>query len=207
MPEVWIVYGMVYFPESEGFLNDPKMVGVASLGPAKGLAVDIKTFTKSKAVVVLHAQAESAAVSALVDRLRAEGLDPQSKSVPSAADLPAAFDTVKDSFKTVDPPPGRHHLEPRLHALSRSPSASRAGSCPCPSPSPSWPAGALLAAYYPSEAVGNQAARLAADLAKTGNPPSEKLVTPAESATALNKSTAQALKINVPKTFRRGGHL
>jgi ABC-type uncharacterized transport system substrate-binding protein len=201
MPEVWIVYGMVYFPESEGFLNDPKMVGVASLGPAKGLAADIKAFTKSKAVVVLHAQAESATVSALLDRLRAEGLDPQSKSVPSSPDLPAAFDAVKDNYKTVILLPDGITASPDSMRFLIS-QCVQGGILPVALAEPLVASGALLAAYYPSEAVGNQAARLAADLVKTGNAPADKLYTPAESATALNKSTAQALKINVPKTFR-----
>jgi ABC-type uncharacterized transport system substrate-binding protein len=201
MPEVWIVFGMVYFPESEGFLNDPKMVGVASLGPAKGLAADIRTFTKSKSVVVLHAQAEAATVSGLVDRLRAEGLDAQSKGVPSSADLPAAFDTVKDNFKTVILLPDGITASPDSMRFLIS-QCVQGGILPVTLAEPLVASGALLAAYYPSEAVGNQAAKIAADLAKTGNTPSERLVTPTESATALNKSTAQALKINVPKTFR-----
>jgi ABC-type uncharacterized transport system substrate-binding protein len=201
MPEVWIVYGMVYFPESEGFLSDPKMVGVASLGPAKALAADIKTFTKSKSVVILHAQAESAAVSALVDRLRAEGLDPLAKGVPSSTDLPAAFDTVKESFKTVILLPDSITASPDSMRFLIS-QCVQGGILPVALAEPLVASGALLAAYYTPEAVGNQAARLAADLIKTGNTPSERLVTPAESATALNKSTAQALKINVPKNFR-----
>ena len=42
LPEVWIVYGMVYFPEVDGFLQDGKMVGIASLGPAKELGLVLK---------------------------------------------------------------------------------------------------------------------------------------------------------------------
>ncbi len=201
LPDVWIVYGMVYFPESEGFLNDAKMVGVASLGPTKGLAAAIKTFTKSKSVVVLHAQAESATVSALTERLRAEGLDAQSKGVSSSADVPAAFDAVKESYKTVILLPDGITANPDSMRFLIS-QCVQGGILPVGLAEPLVASGAFLAAYYPAEAVGNQAARLAADLAKTGNTPADRLVTPAESATALNKSTAQALKINIPKTFR-----
>jgi len=201
MPDVWIVYGMVYFPEAEGFLQDGKMAGVASLGPAKGLATDIRAFTKSKAVVVLHTQAEASAVSGLVDRLRTEGLEAQSKLVAAPGDLPAAFDAVRESYKTVVLLPDGLTSNPDSMRFLIS-QCVQSGILPVSLAEPLVSSGALFAAFYPPEAVGNQAARLASDIAKLGQAPAERVTNPTESATALNKSTAQALKINIPKTFR-----
>ncbi len=101
MPDVWIVYGMIYYPEAEGLAQDPKMVGVASLGPAKGLAIAIKALTRAKSMVILHSSAESQAVPAIMDRLKAEGFDVQSKAVASPSDLQGAFDSVKDQAKIL----------------------------------------------------------------------------------------------------------
>jgi hypothetical protein len=43
---------------------------------------------------------------------------------------------------------------------------------------------------------------VASEILKTGQPPADKLSSPTESGLALNKSTAQALKAQVPKNSR-----
>lgn len=201
MPDVWIVYGMIYYPEAEGLAQDPKMVGVASLGPAKGLATAIKALTRAKSMVILHASAESQAVPAIMDRLKAEGFDVQSKVVASPSDLQGAFDSVKEQAKILLLLPD---------SLTANQDAMRfivsqcvaAGILPVALAEPLVSSGALLAAFYPPESVGNQAARVASEVLKSGNPPSERILTPPDINTAVNKSTAQALKIQIPKTMR-----
>lgn len=201
MPDTWIVYGMVYYPESEGFVNDPKMVGVASLGPTKGLVGVLKSIVKGKTAVILNARAVDASASELANRFRADGLDAQARSVPDAAGLQAAFDAVKDSTRIIVllPDPITANQDALRFVVSQCVSA---GIAPVSLSEQLVSGGALCAAYYPPDAVGNQAARVASEILSSGKAPADRVVAPQDSATALNKGTAQALKINIPKTFR-----
>lgn len=201
MPDVWIVYGMVYYPEAEGLTQDAKMAGVSSLGSTKVLASAVRTFTKSKSLTILHAQAESAAVTALLDRLKADGFDAQARAVSAAADLPAAFDAVKDQCKVLLLLPDgiTSNADSMRFLISQ---CVQAGILPVSLAEPLVASGALLASFVSPEAVGGQAARVAAEILKTGQPPADKVSSPSESGLALNKSTAQALKAQVPKNSR-----
>ena len=201
MPDVWVVYGMVYYPEAEGLTQDAKMVGVSSLGPTKTLAGAVRTFTKSKSLTVLHAQASSATVTVLLDRLRADGFDAQARAVSAPADLPAAFDAVKNQCKIVLLLPDGITSNPDSMRFLIS-QCVEAGILPVSLAEPLVASGALLASYVSAEAVGGQAARVAAEILKTGQAPAEKVLSPSESGLALNKSTAQALKAQVPKNSR-----
>lgn len=201
MPDVWIVYAMVYYPEAEGISQDAKMVGVSSLGPTKALAAAVKAFTKAKTLTVLHAQAESASVPAIVERLKGDGFDAQSRAVPSAADLPSSFDAVKDQCRILLLLPDgiTANADSMRFLISQ---CVEAGILPVSLTEPLTANGTLLASFVSPEAVGSQAARVAADILKTGQAPAEKVVAASESGIALNKSTAQALKAQVPKNFR-----
>jgi ABC-type uncharacterized transport system substrate-binding protein len=201
MPDVWIVYGMVYYPEAEGFTQDARMAGISSLGSTKALAGAVRIFTKSKALTVLHAQAESAAATAIQERLRVEGFDAQDRAVATAADLPAAFNAVKDQCKIVLLLPDGITSNPDSMRFLIS-QCVEAGILPVSLAEPLVASGALLASFVSPEAVGGQAARVAAEILKTGQPPADKLSSPTESGLALNKSTAQALKAQVPKNSR-----
>lgn len=201
LPDVWIVYGMVYAPESEGLTADPKMVGVTSLGPAKGLGTALKVLTRSKAMTVLHTQAETASLGPLLDRLKAEGYDVQTKAVAGPSDLQAAFDALKDQCKILLLLPD---------ALTANQDAMRflvsqcvaAGILPVALAEPLVGSGALLASFYPPESVGNKAAKVAADILKSGQAPAERVVDPSDASTALNQGTAKALKLSIPKNLR-----
>jgi len=201
MPDVWIVYGMVYYPEAEGISQDAKMVGVSSLGPTKALAAAVKAFTRAKTLTVLHAQAESASVPAIVDRLRADGFDAQSRAVQAAGDLQAAFDAVKDQSRIILLLPDgiTSNADSMRFLISQ---CVEAGILPVSLTEPLAASGTLLASFVSPETVGSQAARVAAELLKTGQAPADRVVSAAESGIALNKSTAQALKAQIPKNFR-----
>ena len=201
MPDVWIVYGMVYYPEAEGFTGDPKMVGVASLGPTKSLAASLKSLVKGKSIVILHSRAIEAAIPPLVDRLNGEGLDAQSKPVADAAGLQAAFDAVKDQYRAILllPDPITSNPDALRFLVSQ---CVNAGIAPVSLSESLVSGGVLLASFYPPDSVGNRAARAAADILSTGKAPDERVVAPTDSATAVNQGTAQALRIKFPKNFR-----
>jgi ABC-type uncharacterized transport system substrate-binding protein len=201
LPDTWIVYAMVYYPEAEGFTNDAKMVGVASLGSTKALASMLKTLAKIKSLVVVHSQAIDSAMPDLLAQLKSDGLDAESKSVADPSGLKATFDAVKDQYRAVLilPDPITTNQDALRFMVSQ---CVAFGLAPVSLSESMVAGGAMCASFYPSDAVGNQAARLASDILSAGKVPNDRLVAPSESATALNKGTAQALRIDIPKKFR-----
>jgi len=204
LPETWVVYGMVYYPEVEGFTDDPKMVGIASLGPPKALANLLKALGgKTKGLVVIHSEAVQKAMPGLLSRLATDGFEATAKSVASAKDLQPAFDAVKEQAKAIlllpDP-------------ITSSPDAVRfivsqcvAAKIPPVSLSEILVSdGALCASFYPASAIGNQAAKVSQAILASNKAPSDRVVPPLESETALNSGTANALKITLPKDLRIG---
>ena len=202
LPEVWVVYSMVYYPEVEGFTQDPKMVGIASLGAPKALASLLKVLGgRTKGLVVIHSEAIQKAIPGLLTRLDADGFEATAKSVASAQDLQPAFDSIKEQAKVImllpDP-------------ITSSPDAVRfivsqcvASKIPPVSLSEALVSdGALCAAFYPSSAIGNQAAKVAQAILASNQAPPERVVPPLESETALNSGTARALSITVPKGLK-----
>ncbi len=202
LPDVWIVYAMVYYPEVEGFLQDPKMVGIASLGSAKGLSTLVKAFgAKGKSCVILHSPAVGPAVGGLISRLGAEGFDVQGRSVGNVADLAAVLGEIKEQARLVlllpDPLTANDDalryiistcLENRVVpvALSENLVAN----------------GALCASFFAPDVVGNEAARVAQAILNGVNIPGDKLVQPTVSTSAANKNTAEALRLKIPSSQR-----
>lgn len=202
IPDAWVVYGMVYYPEVEGFVDDPKMVGIASLGPPKALAQLLKSLgSKTKGLYLIHAEATSRSIPNLISRLNSEGFDAQAKSVASEKDLQAAFESVKDQARLVMLLPDPVTKNP--DAIRFVVSQCAAAKIPPVSLSESLVSdGMLCAAYYPPSGIGNQGARVAQAILASGQAPADKLVPPIETATALNKGTASAIGINLPKGLR-----
>lgn len=202
VPDAWVVYGMVYYPEVEGFVDDPKMVGIASLGPPKALAQLLKTLgAKTKGLYLIHSDAISRSVPNLISKLNSDGFDAQAKSVASEQDLQAAFDAVKDQAKLVMllPDPVTKNPDAIRFVVSQCAGAKIA---PVSLSESLVSDGMLCAAFYPPSGIGNQGARVAQTILASGQAPSDKLVPPIETATALNKGTASALGLNLPKGLR-----
>jgi ABC-type uncharacterized transport system substrate-binding protein len=202
VPEAWVVYGMVYYPELEGFVDDPKMVGVASLGSPKALATMLKTLgTKPKGLVLIHSEAISKAVPNLIARLNSDGFEAQAKSAASDKDLQAVFNSVKDQAKLIllVPDPISSNPDAVRFIVSQCVSAKI---IPVSLSESLVSDGALCAAFYPAAGIGNQAARVAQTLLASGQIQGDRLVPPIESSTALNKGTATALGMTLPKGLR-----
>ena len=199
VPDAWVVYSMVYYPEVEGFTDDPKMVGVASLGPPKALAGLLKALgVKTKGLVFIHSAAIQKAVPGLLSKLNSEGFDGTAKSVASDKDLQAALDSVKDQAKLILllPDPVTSNPDAVRFVVSQ----CIAAKIPPVSLSEAMVSdGALCGSFYPASAIGNQAAKVAQALLASGQVQGERVVAPIESQTALNKGTADAMRITPPK--------
>lgn len=201
VPEAWVVYGMVYYPEAEGFTDDPRMVGIVSLGPPKALATMVKALGgKGKGIVILHSESISKAIPTIISRLNSEGFEAQARSMGSAGDMEAAFNSVKDQFRVILllPDPITSNQDALRFLISQ---CAAAKILPVSLTEGLVAEGVLCASFYPADAVGNQAARVAQSVLASSKAPAERLIVPLEFKTALNKGTASALGVTVPKTL------
>lgn len=202
LPDVWIVYTMVYYPEAEGLLKDPKMAGVACLGPTKNLAALTKAFgIKGKNLVVLHGQAVSPAVPDLIARLNADGFEAEGRSVSDPGALAGILADIKDRAKMVLllPDPLTANADALRFVVS---TCIENRIAPVALSEPLVASGALCAAFIPPEAAGNEAARVVQGILGGASFPSDKPVQPSASATAANKKTAEALRLKIPANQR-----
>ncbi len=198
IPNVWIVYSMVYYPELEGFTSDPRMVGVESLGSAKELHEVVKAFRRrAKRLYILHSPAVQNSIPGLITRLDGAGFDTQDKVVPDASGLQSAFDAIKDDAQVVLllPDPLTSNQDALRYIISQ---CADNKIIPVALSDSLVANGALCAAFYPGDAVGNEAARVAQTILNTGKAPAEKVVEPPNVSTAVNKRTAKALRLKVP---------
>lgn len=201
LPEAWIVYGMVFFPEVEGFPEDAKMVGVASLGSAKELGVILKAVLgKQRSLVVLHTSAVERSIPDLIARLKSEaGIDARGFSVESPEQLKGAVEGLKGQTPAVLflPDSLAGDGEAFRGALA---GCVASGIFPLAMSDALVAGGALCAAYYAPEEVGAQGAKLAREVLE-GKALSAKIVPPPKNATSCNKATATTLRVKFPKEF------
>ncbi|MGC8763649.1 MAG: ABC transporter substrate-binding protein [Acidobacteriota bacterium] len=202
LPDVWIVYTMVYYPDVEGLLKDPRMVGVGCLGSTKNLATLAKAFgLKGKALVVLHGQAVAPAVPALITRLNDDGFEAEGRSVSDPGALAGILSDIKDRARMVLllPDPLTANADALRFIVS---TCIENHIAPLALSEPLVASGALCAAFVPPEVAGNEAARVAQGILGGASFPTDKPVQPTATATAANKKTAEALKLKIPANQR-----
>lgn len=202
LPDAWIVYSLVYFPETEAFFQDGRMVGITSLGSPKDLGVVLKALLgKAKGLVVVHDASVAPAIPDLLLRLKSEaGIEARGVSVEGPSALASAIEGLKGQTPAVVflPDPASLNAEAFKAAV---------GSCVANNITPVAlvdslvAGGALCGAYYSPEEVGAQGARVAKDIL-ADKAPSAKLVAPAKGSTSCNRVTANGLKVKFPKEFR-----
>lgn len=202
LPEAWIVYALVYFPRTAGFLDDPKMVGVTSLGPARELGTVLKALVgKPKSLVVVHDASVSADVPELLSDLKSRsGVEARGLSVEGPSALAGAVADLKGQTQAIVflPDPATADAEAFRAAVAQCVSA---GIPPVSLTEGLVANGALCGALYPAEEIGAKAAALAGDLLQ-GRVPESKAVVPDKTATSCNRATAEGLRVKFPKDFR-----
>ncbi|MCI4397890.1 MAG: hypothetical protein JHC34_03530 [Acidobacteria bacterium] len=204
LPEVQIVYAMVYYPEVDGLTRDPRATGVASLGAPRLLAQVVKSLGKGKSIVVLHQAAIAASALEIASALGAEGLSASTASVQGTDDLPKVLDGIKGQAQYVLllPDPLTQAPESLRFIISK---CIEAGIMPLAYSESLVSNGALAAAYIPPQSAGSRAAEVASDILSSGKAPDTRVVSVADAATAVNGSTAKALRINkLPKDLSSG---
>lgn len=204
LPETPIVYAMAYYPEAEGLTSDTRMVGIHSLGAPRKTVQLLKDSVKVKGVTVLHHASIAASANSIADSLSAEGLSATTLSVKDAAGLQGALGGLGGGTAvlllpdplTLDPEALRFIIS---HCL-------KSGLVPISFTENLVSNGALFAAFFPPSATGNKAAEVAAQVLAAGKVPDVRLVYPAlsDATTAMNKSTASALRVKPSKEMGGG---
>lgn len=204
LPDTPVVYAMAYYPEAEGLTADPKMVGVHSLGAPRKTVQLLKEASKVRSLTVLHHASIAASANTIAEALTAEGLSATTLSVKDAGALQGALGSLSGGSAvlllpdplTLDPEALRFIIS---HCL-------KSGLIPVSFTENLVSNGALFAAFFPPSATGGKAAEVASQVMAAGKIPDTRLVYPAltDATTALNKSTANALRVKVSKELGGG---
>lgn len=204
LPDVPVVYAMSYYPEAEGLTADAKMVGVQSLGAPKLMAQLLKGAGKIRSVVLLHHISVAASAATLTEGLNAEGLSVSSAVAQDAGSLKAVLQGLAGGAQAVllVPDPLTLDAESCRFIISQ---CIQQGQIPVSYTDGLVANGAAFAAFFPPGATGSKGAEVAAQIL-SGGIPSQRLVSPngTDAATALNKSTAQSLRVKVTKEMGGG---
>lgn len=203
LPLVPVVYAMSYYPEAEGLTSDPKMVGIQSLGAPKLMAQLLKA-GKIKNIAILHHVSVSASATALAETLNSEGLNASTAPVQDAAALKTVLQGLAGGAQAVLLIPDPLTLDPEACRFIISQCVQQ-GQIPVSYTDGLVANGAAYAAFFPPAATGNKAAEVAAQVL-AGGIPAQRLFSPnaTDAATALNKGTAQTMRIKVTKEMGGG---
>lgn len=199
MPDTWIVYAMVYYPEVEGFTSDPKMVGVSAFGSAESLFKVVKSFgRKYRSMVVINSPVTQQTVGRILIQLNKAGFDAQGRSVSDPSKLKDVFDGLGGKFRTVmilpDPLTARPDalrfmisrcIERKLLLVSLTDSMTSKG--------------VLCSSFLSPAAGGNLAAKVARDILSSGKAPPGRFVDPGSSPLSINTTTLSAVGLKKPK--------
>jgi ABC-type uncharacterized transport system substrate-binding protein len=201
LPNAFIVYAMVYFPETEGFTQDSKMIGISSMGSAKEMGIILKGIMgKNKSLVILHDASVAPSIRDLAASLKAEaGLDARGVPVEGGAALKAAVEGLKGQTEAILFVPDPASMDPDGFKAAIG-QCLATGIAPFAFSDALVAAGALCGSYYAPEEIGAQGAALARKILD-GKVPSEKIIAPAKSASSCNKATAAGLKVKFPREF------
>ncbi len=200
LPNVWIVYAMVYYPEADGFLGDSKMVGVASLGSAREMDKLLKSFKKNRSMAIIHSVAIAASIPTLMEELSNRGIKVTSYAVQGVDDLQRVMEAIQNQPDSILilPDPVTSNPDALRFILSKCMSW---GVLPVSYSDLLVGSGVLCGTFYPAASVGNEAARVARQVL-AGEPPGRKMVIPEDSSVSCNSATARGLRIKIPKSVR-----
>jgi ABC-type uncharacterized transport system substrate-binding protein len=195
LPDAWIVYAMVLYPEVEGFTSDRKMAGVEALGGEEKLRRMTKAFVHPSKVAVLHSVVIEESIPTLLDRLKAAGFAPEAFPLSEAPLMEPAMDELTSKYGAVLllPDPITENAD-RLRFIITRCTAKRV--VPLALTHGLVGRGALCGSYVKPEAAGERAAELAQKIL-AGNGPRQGSRATAESSPVVNGSVARLFGVTV----------
>jgi len=198
LPETWVVYALVPFPEVEGFTRDPKMVGIAGLGSEAELYSLANGLGRAKRLAVLHSELISPSVEPMLRRLKEAGFSPTDFSLSQAPLMEEVMSKVVGNYDAVlllpDPLTANPYrlrfivtacLNKKVLTLTTDLGLIANG--------------ALCGTYVPPETAGSQAAIVAGEILSTGKPPMHPVVFWPGSKPSVSMAALRILDLPVPK--------
>jgi len=198
LPDTWVVYALVPYPEVEGFTRDPKMVGIAGLGSEAELYSLANGLGKAKRLAILHSDLISPSVQPMLGRLKEAGFSTTDFPLSQAPLLEEVLSKIVGNYDAVlllpDP-------------LTANPYALRFIVTAClnkkvltlTTDSGLIGNGVLCGTYVPPELAGLQAADVAGKILSAGKPPMLPVVFFRGSRPSVCMAALQVLHMPVPK--------
>jgi len=200
LPDVWIVYAMVYYPEAEGLKDDPKMVGIESKGSARELRRIAGTFDRIRSVAIIHSTAIQPSIPRICADMESAGLGSTVYPVSDPSELAGVMDSLKGKEEAIlllpDPITGNADalrfiltkcMEWKVLPFSYSDSLVASG--------------ALCGTFFSPDVIGNHGAKVADRILK-GNPPPSKVSAPEDPSVSCNNGTAKGLDVEFSRKIK-----
>lgn len=203
LPDTPIVAAMVYYPEIDGIISDPKTVVVSSLGSSKELISQLKMFRKIKSIGLLYSSSISPAASSIMAELKSQGVDVADLPVAKQDDIATAFESVKGRIQAMVVLPDSLTQNPDAVRFIVTQSVSK-DIMPVSFNENMVSSGMFFSAYFPTDAIGRKSAQVVKELLQYQRVPAVRVQVPDASASALNRGCLQALKLKIPSNMKIG---
>jgi ABC-type uncharacterized transport system substrate-binding protein len=200
LPDAWIVYSLVLYPEVEGFTDDPKMIGISGLGSEKELFTLVNSLASVKIlkVALIHSVVLDPSAGALLSRLAGAGFQVTDYPLSEAPLMEEVMRDVTTRFQAVLLLPDPITQNPsRLRFMITS--CMDRGVLTLTTDLDLLHQGVLCGTFVSPERAGREAGATAAQLLTSGKTPPQKIVFPSDSETAVNLAAAKALKVGTGK--------
>lgn len=200
LPEAWIVYSLVLYPEVEEFTEDPKMIGISGLGSEKELFTLVNSLAPVKVlkVALIHSVVLDPSAGPLVSRLAAAGFQVTDYPLTEAPLMEDVMRDVTARFQAVLLLPDPITQNPsRLRYMITS--CMDKGVLPLTTDLDLLHQGVLCGTFVSPEWAGREAGTTAALLLTSEKTPPTKVVFPSDSETAVNVAVAKFLKVGIGK--------
>ncbi len=203
LPDTPIVAAMVYYPEMDGIISDPKTVVISSLGSSKELISQVKMFKKVKSLGMLYSSSISPAAASIMADLKSQGVDVTDLPVAKQEEIAAAFESVKGRVQAIVVLPDGLTQNPDVIRFIVTQSIS-ADIMPISFNENMVSSGMFFSTYFPTDAIGRKSAQVVKELLQYQRVPSVRVQVPDASASALNRGSLQALKLKIPSNMKIG---
>lgn len=203
LPDVPLVASMVYYPEVDAIVSDPKTVIISSLGSPKVMMAQVKMFRKVKNLGLLYSSAISPSAPPIVAELKSQGVDVVELPVGKAEEIAPAIESVKGRVQAliVLPDPMTHSDNVVRLVVTQSLSADI---MPLSFGENMVSSGIFFSVYFPTDAVGKKGAQVVKELVQFQRVPAVRMQVPETTTTALNRGSLQALKLKIPSSMKIG---
>ena len=203
LPDVPIVTAMVYYPETDGLNLDPKTVVVNSLGSAKELAIEVKSFRKIKTIGLIRFASISSSAEIISSELKSQGLEVLDFPVAKQEDVAPIFEAAKGRIQAILilPDPITQNPDTLRFIVTQSVTNDI---LPIALNENMVASGAFFAVFYSTDSIGQKVAKTLRELLRLQKIPDIRLQNPETTSSALNKGSMQAFKLKIPSNLKIG---